>query len=42
MENFKLSHRDQRMFVIGVGVNVVLMQAIVEMVIMHKKFLFNI
>jgi len=30
------------MLVLGVGVNAVSMQGIVEMVIMHKKFQFNI
>jgi hypothetical protein len=28
--------------VVGVGVNAVLMQGIIEMAIMHKKFQFNV
>lgn len=42
MENLKLFHTDQRMFVVMVGVNNLLMQGIVEMVIMQKKFQFNV
>jgi hypothetical protein len=42
MENLKLYHTDQRMLVVGVGVNAVSMQGIVDMVIMHKKFQFNV
>jgi hypothetical protein len=39
MENLKLYHTDQRMLVVGVGVNA---QGIIDMVIMHKKFQFNV